>query len=270
MRHIFVVSDATGRTAELVVQAALTQFDTSEVVVHKVQYVRDPDEVVRVVEEAQAVRGIIVFTLVVPELRKMMLEEGMKRAVPTIDILGPILTRLTDLLKISPMAIPGLFRHLDEAYFQRIEAIDYTVKHDDGRHPETIPEADVILLGVSRTSKTPISIYLAYRGFKVANVPVVRGIDLPPQVYEAEKSRIVGLKIRPERLLAIRKARAERLGMAPNSPYTDIAEIQKEIDYSLRLFREMGIRVIDVTSKSIEESATIIMELVGGRRSGSS
>jgi len=266
MRHIFVVSDATGRTAELVVQAALTQFDTTDVVVHKVQYVRDPDEVVQIVDEARKDRGIIVFTIVIPELRKKMLEEGMKKAVPTIDILGPVLTRLTDLLKISPMAVPGLFRHLDEAYFQRIEAIDFTVKHDDGRHPETIPEADLVLLGVSRTSKTPISIYLAYRGFRVANVPVVRDLPLPPQVYETDRGKIVGLKIRPERLLAIRQARAERLRMPQDSDYVDLHEIRREIEYSLDLFRKIGIKVIDVTSKSIEESATLIMETISLRR----
>jgi hypothetical protein len=263
-RHIFIVSDATGHTCELVVKAALTQFDTSSAILHKVQYVRDTEQVKKVVEDTSKLQGVVVFTLVSPDLRKMMYQEGVKRAVPTIDIMGPILSRFTDLLEISPLALPGLFRHLDEDYFARIEAIDFAVKHDDGCRPEQLPLADLVLVGVSRTSKTPISVYLSYKGYKVANVPIIIGVKLPPQVYEIDKRKVVGLTIRPDRLQAIRMARISRLGMDINDRYVDIDKIKEEIRYSTDVFNKAGWMVINVTSKSIEESATMIMELTGG------
>ncbi len=262
-RHIFIVSDATGHTCELVVKAALTQFDTSKAILHKVQYVRDIKQVKEVVEEASKVQGVVVFTLVSPEFRKVMHREGIKRAVPTIDIMGPILSRFTDLLEISPLALPGLFRHLDEDYFARIEAIDFAVNHDDGCKPEDLHLADLVLVGVSRTSKTPISIYLSYRGYKIANVPVIMRVELPRQIYELNRRKVIGLTIRPDRLQAIRAARASRLIIDLGDRYTDIDKIKEEIKYSNEIFNGMGWMVIDVTSKSIEESATMIMELIG-------
>ncbi len=264
-RHIFVVSDATGHTCELVVKAALTQFDTSMAILHRIQYVRNKEQIREIIDECSRVGGIVVFTLVSPDLRKEMHREGIKRAVPTIDIMGPVLSRLTDLLEISPLAFPGLFRHLDEDYFARIEAIDFAVNHDDGCRPEDLSLADFILVGVSRTSKTPISIYLSYRGYRVANVPVIMGVELPPQIYEVDKTKLVGLTIRPDRLQAIRMARAIRLKMGGDDNYVDIDKIKEEIKYSMKIFNEAGWIVIDVTSKSIEESATLIMELMGER-----
>ena len=262
-RHVFVVSDSTGATAETVVKAALTQFNTTNVYLHRYPDIRTLEDVERVVEEAHKVRGIIAFTLVVPELRKKMLEEGLKKAVPTIDILGPVLSRLQDLLELSPMAVPGLFRHLDEEYYRRIACIDFAVKHDDGRNIKDIKEADIVLVGVSRASKTPISIYLAYRGFKTANVPVIYGMPLPRELDEVDKERVVGLTVEPYRLKLIRLERAKRLKMPDNDPYIDINALMNEVSYALRLFKEKGWHVLDVTSRSIEEAATAIMEIVG-------
>ncbi len=247
------------------VKAALTQFETSQAVLHRIQYVRNEAQVHKVIEEAKKMRGIVVYTLVSPQLRKAMLHGGRRKAVPTIDILGPVLTRLTDLLEISPLAIPGLFRDLNEAYYRRIECIDFTVKHDDGLRPDDLPQADVVLVGVSRTSKTPISIYLSYRGYKVANLPIVLGIKPPAQLFAIDPNKIVGLTIHHQRLQAIRRARARRLVSAELSSYVDLEEIRKELDYSHSIFRQNRWQVIDVTSKSIEESATEIMELLGGR-----
>jgi len=269
-RHIFIVSDATGRTCELVVKAALTQFETSQAVLHRMQHVRNEAQVQEVIEEARRKRGIVVYTLVSPQLRRAMLSGGRRNAVPTIDILGPILTRLTDLLEISPMAIPGLFRDLDEAYYRRIEAIDFTVKHDDGLRPQDLSEADIVLVGVSRTSKTPISIYLSYRGYRVANLPIVLGIEPPPQLFTIAPHKIIGLTIHHQRLQAIRKARAKRLAAAELGSYVDLQEIKKELAYSHTIFQRRRWKVIDVTSKSIEELATEIMELVGRKHDASS
>ncbi len=265
-RHVFIVSDSTGSTCEIVVKAALTQFKTTDVYLHKYPNVRDVKEIIRIAEEAQKHRGVIAFTLVVPDLRKKILEEGLRRAVPTIDILGPVLSRLQDLLEISPMAIPGLFKHLNEEYYKRIECIDYAVKHDDGRNIKDIKDADVVLVGVSRASKTPISIYLAYRGYKTANVPIIYGMPLPKELDEVDKKKVIGLTIEPFRLRLIRLARAEKLKMPEHDPYIEMNSVMNEVSYALKIFKEKGWHIVDVTSKSIEEAATIIMELVGRKK----
>jgi regulator of PEP synthase PpsR (kinase-PPPase family) len=261
-RHVFIVSDATGSTCELVVNAALTQFKTSRAVLHRVRQVRDVDQVSEVIRDAQKVQGIVVYTLVVPELRKAILTGGRHHAVPTIDILGPVLSRLTDLLELSPMAKPGLFKGLDQDYFERIEAMNFAIKHDDGLRPGELPQADLVLVGVSRTSKTPISIYLSYRGFKVANVPIVLDTMPPKQLFEIEPYKVIGLTIRPERLQLLRKARAEGYGMDLPS-YTNMRVIRKELHQSMDIFQEQGWQTFDVTLRSIEEAATVIMELLG-------
>jgi regulator of PEP synthase PpsR (kinase-PPPase family) len=259
---VFIVSDATGSTGELVVKAALTQFQTSQARLHRVRNVRNVEQVHDVVEEARKVRGIIAYTLVVPELRKAILTHGRQSAVPTIDILGPVLSRLTDLLELSPMAKPGLFKGLDQAYFDRIEAMNFAIKHDDGQRPADLPQADLILVGVSRTSKTPISIYLSYRGFRVANVPILLDADPPKQLFDVDLKKVIGLTIRPERLQLLRKARAENYKMDLPS-YTELRTIRRELQHSQELFQERGWATFDVTMRSIEEAATVIMELVG-------
>ena len=262
MRHIFIVSDATGSTCELVVKAALTQFSTSQTTIHRVRYVRNDVQIREVIRDAGKVRGIVVYTLVVPELRRVILTSGRKHAVPIIDILGPVLSRLTDLLELSPMAKPGLFKGLDQAYFERIEAMNFTIKHDDGLRPRDLSKADLVLVGVSRTCKTPISIYLSYRGFKVANVPIVPDARLPEQLFEIDPHKVVGLVIRPERLKLLRKTRAESYRMDLPS-YTDLRVIRRELKLSMEIFQERGWQTFDVTMRSIEEVATVIMELLG-------
>ncbi len=264
-RHIYIVSDGTGGTCNMVVSAALAQFNTTRVVLHRVPFVRTQESVEELVREVAKVGGVIAHTLVSPELRKVVLRAGTRYAVPTIDVLGPLLTRLSDLLEISPMARPGIFRQLDEHYFQRIRAIDYTVKHDDGLHPEDMQEADVILVGVSRTSKTPLSIYLSYRGWKVANVPVVMDMPLPKELFAADDRRILGLIIKPLRLREVRQDRIRGMEGEYMASYIDDERIKDELAYSSKLFRQYGWTVIDVTSKSIEEAASDVMNLIRRR-----
>ena len=267
-RHVFIVSDSTSATAFMVVKAALSQFRTANVFLHKYKNVRAVEEVIDIMQEAQQVRGIVAFTFVIPELRKTILQEGLRKAVPTIDIMGPVLSRLQDLVEISPLAVPGLFKHLDEEYYKRIECIDYAVKHDDGRNVKDIKDSDIVLVGVSRASKTPISIYLAYRGYKAANVPVIYHMPLPSELDGIEKCRVVGLTVEPARLKAIRMTRAQRLKMKEDDPYVDIGFLMNELAYAKKLFKEKGWQTLDVTSKSIEEAATLIMELIGKKCHG--
>ena len=263
VRHIFVVSDATGSTCEIVVKAALSQFSMIDTTLHTIRYARSKEEIKNVISEAMAVDGIVAFTLVSSELSHIINREGKKSGVPTIDVLGPLLSRFTDYLEISPMAIPGIFRQLDKDYYHRIECIDFAVKHDDGRKIEEISNAEVILVGPSRTSKTPISIYLAYRDYSVANIPLIYNYSVPNELFSVDKSKVIGLFVTPNRLKTIREVRASRYPHIGLDNYTNIKIIRQEIDYCKKIYRENKWDIIDVTAKSIEEAATEIMRSIG-------
>lgn len=265
-RHqIFAVSDATGTTAELVVRAALAQFQTVEVEIRRLPNVRTVDEVRRAIETAKASGGIVVHTLVSEGLRQAMLHEGRRMDVATIDLLGPLLLRLTDLLRIPPLVQPGLFRQLSADYLHRIEVIEYSVKHDDGQDPFGLDRADIVLVGVSRTSKTPLSMYLAGKGWRVANVPVILNLPLPGQLMKIDQGSIVGLIQEAERLVDLRRARLEHQGAPFSHAYADLEEVRCELRYSRSLFRKAGWPVIDTTSKSIEEAASEVLGLIAAR-----
>lgn len=261
-RYIFIVSDASGQTGERVVDAALRQFKTTEVIKKVVPHVRSLPQIQQVIDEAAGVDGIIIFTLVSPDARQKISDLGRYEGVPTIDLLGPLLTRFSDLLELSPMAMPGLDRQLDDDYFKRIESVDFTIKHDDGLRLDTLEKAEIVLFGVSRTSKTPVSIYLAYRGWKVANIPVIQGSPLPRETLNIDKRRVVALTINPSRLQMIRLERKRNLNNVDLGDYTQMEQVKDEVTYGLRLYRDFGCPVIDVTYKSIEETSTDVMRLI--------
>lgn len=261
-RYIFIVSDATGQTCERVVDAALKQFKTTEIVKKLIPFVRTQQQIQDIIDEAAGVNGIVIYTFVSPESRQVITELGRCEGVPTLDLLGPLLTRFSDLLEISPMAQPGLDKQLDDDYFKRIESIDYTIKHDDGLRVETVHQAEIVLLGVSRTTKTPVSIYLAYRGWKVANIPIVMGQPLPSELRQVDPRRAVALTVKPARLLLIRMERQRHLKNVSLGEYTDPEQIKDEVAYSFNLYRDFGCPIIDVTYKSIEETSTEVMRLI--------
>jgi len=262
---VYVVSDATGATARRVVEAALAQFKGATVTVEQVPGVHDVAEVRRLVKQAARVGGTIVHTLVVPELRQAMLTEGRQRHVVTVDLMGPLVTRLSEVLELSPLARPGLQRQLDESYFERIGAIDFAVRHDDGRNPDDLPQADLVLVGVSRTSKTPISIFLAYRGWRVANVPVVANLEPPPPLFRVDRRKIIALTIQIERLILLRQVRANRMARGIPLEYASREHVKQELEWAELLTRRERWPVVDVTNKSIEECAAEIVDLQGRR-----
>lgn len=243
-------------------RAALAQFRAAEVEILRLPLIRTKDEVRRAIETAHASHGIIVHTLVSEELRQTVLREGRERGVETIDLIGPLLLRLSDLLRIQPLNQPGLFRQLGQEYLQRIEAIEYTVKHDDGQDPLGLVGADIVLVGISRTSKTPLSIYLAGRGWRVANVPVIANLPVPSRLMTIDQNRIVGLIVAVDRLVELRRARLERKQVPMAHAYAKLEEVRAELAYSRSLFRKAGWPVIDMTSKSIEEAASEVLALV--------
>ena len=263
MFHIYAVSDGTGKTAEGVVRAALTQYDDSNVKIIRYGGIRQPGQVIKIVNEATHTGGFIVHTLVAEEMRRVMFTEGRAVDVATIDLMGPMLARLSEIMAVQPRAEPGLFQAFDQAYLLRIDAIDYTVRHDDGRNIDDLDEAEIVLVGVSRTSKTPLSIYLAYRGWKVANVPLVLGVEPPQKLFDLPRRRVVGLIVKPERLADLRRARVEHMG-TPAIGYADIEHIKQEVAYAYQMFeRRRDWPLVDVTTKPVEESASEVVSLIG-------
>jgi regulator of PEP synthase PpsR (kinase-PPPase family) len=262
---VYVVSDATGATARRVVEAALAQFEGTLVEVEVVPGVVKVKEVKRLVKRAALSGGTIVHTLAIPKLRQVMLAHGRRHHVTTIDLMGPLVDRLRDTLELSPLAKPGLLRQLDESYFERIGAIDFTVTHDDGRNPEDLVRAQMVLVGVSRTSKTPISIYLSYRGWRVANVPLVVNLDPPAQLLQVDRRRVIALTVDLDRLVTLRKARTSRLAAWVQLDYASRKYVQEELEWSELLIRANRWATVDVTNKSIEECASEIVALYNRR-----
>ncbi len=259
---IIVASDATGTTAQRVLQAALTQFDHPSVEILRHGRVRSPEQVRAIMEEAAREGGFVVHTLVSQSLRDLVLSLGRSLNVGTIDLMGPLLARLAELLDVPPRAEPGLYTPFDSASAQRIEAMDFAVRHDDGRHHEELAEAEIVLVGVSRTSKTPLSIFLAYRGWKVANVPLVLGLEPPPELFLVPSRRVVGLVADPERLAALRQYRV-RQSKAPLSGYAELGHVRREMQYAFEVFqRARRWSILDVTTKTIEEAAAEIVSLL--------
>jgi hypothetical protein len=263
MYHIYVISDGTGKTAEGVVQAALTQFEDAPVEIVRYGGIRKLEQLKEIVDKAQESSGFIVHTLVSEKMRTLILNEGRMAHVPTIDLMGPMLARLSGLLEAKPRSVPGLFLTFDPGYIRRIEAIDFTVRHDDGQNIDDLERAEIVLVGVSRTSKTPLSIYLGYRGWKVANVPLVLGIDAPRQLFSLPKKRVVGLIIKPDRLAELRQARVEHMGVGA-AGYADLDYIRQEMAYAYEVFdQRRDWPLVDVTTKPIEETAAEVVALLG-------
>jgi regulator of PEP synthase PpsR (kinase-PPPase family) len=265
MRYIFIVSDATGKTCTRVVNAALRQFKTTEAKLEIVNFVRTREQIDELINRVAKVNGIIVHTMVSPDARQQLGELGRLNGVPTVDLLGPLLTRFSDLLEISPLAQPGLDRQLDDDYFRRIEAIDFTIKHDDSMGLSTLDQAEAIILGVSRTTKTPVSIYLSYRGWKISNIPIILDYPIPAEVFEIDQKKVLALTVKPSRLQLIRLERQMRLKNPEMDNYTDAEVVKTEVNYALDLYRKYSYPVIDVTYKSIEETATDVMRIIYSR-----
>ena len=264
--HVHLVSDSTGDTVGTVARASLVQFDDIQATEHVWRLVRTELQMQDVIAAIQRYPGFVLFTLVSKELRRA-LENGCRRLqVPCLSVLDPIVAALAVYLGAEIHARPGRQHVMDAEYFGRIDAMDFVLNHDDGQATTGLDEADVILVGVPRTSKTPTSIYLANRGIKAANVPLVPGCPVPPEVLAAKHPLIVGLTKDPRRLVQIRRQRLKLLKQDGNTDYVDIEMVSKEINEARRLFAKHEWPVIDVTRRSIEETAATIMELYNRRR----
>ncbi|MCK4953558.1 kinase/pyrophosphorylase [Candidatus Bathyarchaeota archaeon] len=261
-KSVFLVSDATGLTAETVVKAILLQFKHVNPEIKRITRVRNRARLVEALQLASKAEGIIFHTLVSKDLRNIMLSEGAKYGVPTVDLLGPVMNALMNFFDTLPAFNPGLQHELSEGYFRGIECIEYTINHDDGRDPNGLFQADLVIVGVSRTSKTPLSIFISNQyALCVANIPIILGVDLPQQLFNLNYNKIVGLTITPERLQEIRKVRIQGVMGDVPSEYANYNQLLKELEYSHQIYASKNWPVIDVTEKSIEEIAAEILEL---------
>jgi len=265
-RYIDVLSDSTGETAEKVVRAALLQFPQAGAQIRLHTRVRTKEVARPVVERCAREGALLVFTVVSPELREYIHGMTAELKIEAIDVIGALIGKLGTFLDREPINLPSALLPLSEEYFRRIEAVEFAVKSDDGKEPRNFKKADIVLVGVSRTSKTPLSTILAQRGLRVANLPLVLGVNPPPELMEAPQDRIVGLTIGIEQLCEIRQARLRHLGMPGETNYAMREHVRQELEFGNTLFaKHPEWPVIDVTGRAIEETAVIILEAMKER-----
>lgn len=270
-RRIILLSDGTGETAALMTKAAMVQFSDQNVFFNRYKNVRNETQIEAILESACETLlpqpDLVIYTMVSPELRAFLASAALKRGIPTIDLLGPLLHGLGSYFGYKPNAIAGLLHNVGEGYFHRISAMEYTLQHDDGRDLTELDKADLIILGISRTSKTPLSMYLSHQGWKIANVPLIKGFEVPPEVYSVDQRRVIALTIDATELATIRRNRLERLGQDRGGDYADPEKVTEESEYANEIFsKHRRWPVFNVTGKALEEIAAEIIKLMASRR----
>ena len=246
----------------MVARATASQFDSGKFDIVRIPYITSSVQIRETLREASKHTCIICHTLVSPELRETLLEEAKKYNLQTVDIMGPMIRAIQAVSDLTPKLKPGLIHMLDQDYFKRVEAVDFAVKYDDGKNPWGLLKADLILVGVSRTSKTPLSMYLAHKKIKVANVPLVPEVPPPDELFQVSPQKIIGLVIDSNKLNEIRAERLKIMRLPPDANYATLNRIGDELEYAMKIMERIGCPVIDVSHKAIEETANTIMEIV--------
>ena len=260
--NVHLVSDSTGETLNAVMRAACAQFDNIAPLEHNYYLVRSPKQLERVLREIEAAPGVVLYTISDEELRARLEDKCREIGSPTLAVIDPAVNMLSRYLGLkSAHKVAGQY-HLDSEYFARIETINFALQHDDGQHTEDLRDADVVLVGVSRTSKTPTCVYLGNRGIKAANVPLVPGVEIPESLTRKDAPLVVGLKISPDRLVQIRRHRLLSLNESADTAYADEEIVRSEIVEANRLFARMKWPTIDVSRRSVEETAAAILNII--------
>lgn len=264
MLTILAVSDSIGETANQVAVAAASQFD-EKVDVKRIPYIKsleDVEEVMKTVEKCE--NAIIVSTIITVNVREYLTQKAMEKNISVMNVLGPILNVASNILKVHPSYNPGAMRKTDEEYYKRIEAMEFAMQYDDSKDYRGLRNADVVLIGLSRTSKTPLCMYLANKGIKAINIPLMPEIGVPDELFEIDRKKVFGLTINPIRLIEIRKKRLDKFHrLTANIEYAGDARVLEELEYADKIMRKVGCRVIDVTERAIEDTALIIIEKIG-------
>lgn len=257
---IYVLSDSIGETGEQVARAAISQFNPERYEIRRFPYITEKDQIIEVFEEAKTERSIVIYTIVIEKLKNFVIEMGTVFNIPVVDLMTPALSALENVLEYEPKRESRLIRKLDEKYFRKVEAVEFAVKYDDGKDTRGIKKADIVLVGVSRTSKTPLSMYLAHKHFKVANVPLVPEVPAPEELFAKDVKRVFGLIANPFKLNEIRQERLKSLGLSNNANYASIERINLELEYSKKIMEKLKCTVIDVSNKAVEETAGIVID----------
>ncbi|MCR3956544.1 MAG: kinase/pyrophosphorylase [Gudongella sp.] len=257
---VYVLSDSIGETGELIARAAAKQFITENYEIKKYPFMDDREEIKNIFREAVTGESLFIYTTVLKEIKELIDTLGEEKNIPTIDVMSPPIIAIEKLLGYPPKREAGLIRRIDENYFRKVEAVEFAVKYDDGKDPRGIEKADICLVGISRTSKTPLSMYLAHKNFKVVNVPLVPEVSIPQELYRKDRRRIIGLVADPKKLIEIRSERLKALGLKNSANYASVDRIQRELEYSMDIMMDLGCEIIDVTARAIEETASIIIE----------
>lgn len=263
---VYVISDSIGETGELIAKASVKQFDTKDFAIKRFPYTNTVEQVKPLLEDAaKHKRALVVYTNVDKDTRAYMKQKERELNLHMVDVMGPPMDEIQSILGYEPMRQPGLIRRLDENYFKKVEAIEFAVQYDDGKDPRGVVKADIVLVGVSRTSKTPLSMYLANKLYKVANVPLVPEVPVPKEVYQKDKRRLFGLVANSDKLYTIREERLRALGLNSSAKYANVERIKEEVDYSVQIMKDIGCTIIDVSNKAIEETAEIINDYMVSR-----
>lgn len=259
---IYALSDSLGETAERVARAAASQYNQEEFDIIRVPYIRSEQQIEDIVQQAERDNAMICYTIISPVLRRKL--KGLTRLanVVVVDIIGPMLQGIGQIAESDPTMRPGMIHRLDEEYFKRVDAIEFAVKYDDGKNPLGFLKADIVIVGVSRTSKTPLSMYLAHKRIKAANLPLVPEVSLPQELFEIPPYKIVGLIIDPFKLNFIRSERLKTMGLKEDASYANLERIDEELQYARAVMRRLHCPVIDVSTKAIEETANLVLEIV--------
>lgn len=256
---VYVISDSIGETGEMLSRAALSQFELDFDDVRKFPYITSKEQVLEILKEADKEASIIIFTIVIEELRDFIIEKSKDYEIPAVDLMTPAMDAISKVLEIEPKRESGLIRKLDENYFKKVAAVEFAVKNDDGKNSRGIKEADIVLVGISRTSKTPLSMYLAHKNYKVANIPLVPEVDPPSELFKKDKKKVVGLVSTTDKINKIRQERLKALGLSDDANYADLKRIEEELVYSKKIMDKLDCMVIDVSNKAIEETAGVII-----------
>ena len=263
MLKIFAVSDSIGETAEQVAEAAASQFN-DEVQVKRVPYVKTLEDVEEVMEEIKAEdKAMIVSTIITVNVREYLTQKAIESNVSVVNVLGPIINVASSILNQQPQYNPGAMWKTDEVYFKRIEAMEFAMQYDDSKDYRGLKNADIILVGLSRTSKTPLSMYLANKGLKTINIPLVPEVDVPQELFKVDRKKVFGLTINPLQLIEIRKRRLDKFHRIPSDiEYAGDARILEEFEFADKIIKKLGCKTIDVTQRAIEDTALIILESI--------
>ena len=258
---VYILSDSVGETGEAVVRAAVSQFDCDHIIFRRRPYMMTTRQIEIAIRDAKREEALIVYTLVTENLRTFLQEKTREENVTAVDIMGPMLEAIRRSTALEPRREAGALRRMDDAYFKKIHAIEFAIKYDDGKEPRGFLLSDIVIVGISRTSKTPLCIYLAHRGYKVANLPIMPEINPPEEIFQVERKRIFGLTISPSHLYEIRKERLRSMGLSAKADYASYDRILSELEYGENLMRKIGCPIIDVTNKATEETAALILEM---------